>query len=57
MKMNSKKILGTAMSSIGFIILLVHAAGYIFKLDIGKPALTILGFIFIIFGSGIVRKA
>ena len=55
--MNSKKILGIAMASIGFIILIVHASGYIFKWDIGKPALTILGFIFIIFGSGIVRKA
>lgn len=55
--MNSKKILGIAMASIGFIILIVHASGYIFKWDIGKPALTILGFIFIIFGSDIIRKA
>lgn len=55
--MNSKKILGIAMVLIGVIILVVHASGYIFKWDIGKSALTILGFIFIIFGSGIIKKA
>lgn len=44
------------MAIIGFIMLLTNAMGYIFNLDIGHPALTVMGIVFVIIGMKSTRK-
>jgi hypothetical protein len=44
------------MPTIGFVMLAVNAAGYIFDLEIKHPAFTILGLIFVAIGMRNARK-
>jgi len=54
--MKNQKISGYIMAIIGFIMLIVNAAGYVFNLDIKSPALTIMGLVFVVIGMKIVRN-
>jgi len=50
------KISKYIMPAIGFIMLAVNAVGYVFDLDIKRPALTVLGLVFVVIGMQIARK-
>lgn len=44
------------MAIVGFVLLAINAIAYIFNLDFGTPALTVLGLVFVVIGMGMVRK-
>ncbi|MGY4884892.1 MAG: hypothetical protein ACP5NZ_04915 [Nanobdellota archaeon] len=54
--MKKQKLSGLVMFIIGFIILLVNAAGYIFNLNIKSPSLTVIGLVFVVIGMRIVKN-
>jgi len=45
------------MALIGFLMLVMNAAGYIFHLDIKHPALTVMGIVFVVIGMSMVKKS
>jgi len=49
-------ILKYVMSVLGFILLFINAISYLFNLDMGHPALTILGIVFVVFGKKLSNK-
>jgi len=54
--MKKQKVSGYVMAVIGFLMILINAAGYIFNLDIKSPSLTVMGLVFLVIGLSHVRK-
>lgn len=53
---NKRKTIGLILTLIGFSLVILNGAGYLFKLDISTPGLLILGITFFISGGLVVSK-
>jgi len=56
-KANQRIISGYIMASIGLVMLVIHAIAYLFHIDLNAPVLTIIGIVFVVISTGIVRKS
>jgi len=56
-KTDNKNISGYIMAIVGFVMLVITAIAYLFHLDFKAPVLSIMGIVFVVIGTGIVRKS
>jgi len=51
-----KRISGRIMAIIGLLMLLANAYGYVFDKGIKSPAITVMGLVFVVIGTGLYRR-
>ena len=54
--MDKQKLSGYIMAILGFVILVINAASYLFDLDFKHPVLTVMGLVFVTVGGNMIRK-
>jgi hypothetical protein len=56
-KAGNERMSGYVMAITGFIMLVINAISYLFRLDFRAPALTVMGIVFVVIGMGTVRNS